>query len=94
MKTPGGLDMYIYKRTKNKCNLIDCVNSNDDFTVEDRIIKLLRKDKNSKNVYDIKSKFTGFYTIYYFGSNFALIASEYLLNEDGTVKSDVKEVNS
>ena len=86
--------MYIYKRTKNKCNLIDCVNSNDDFTVEDRIIKLLRKDKNSKNVYDIKSKFTGFYTIYYFGSNFALIASEYLLNEDGTVKSDVKEVNS
>lgn len=86
--------MYIYKRTKNKCNLVDCVDSTDEFTIEDRIIKLLRKDKDSKNVYNIKTKFTGLYTIYYFGSNFALIASEYLLNEDGTVKTSTKEVTT
>lgn len=83
--------MYIYKRTKNKCSLVDCVDSNDDFEIEDCIIKLLRKEKDSKDVYDIKSKFTGLYTIYYFGSSYAYIVSEYLLNEDGTVKQEVKE---
>lgn len=83
--------MYIYKRTRNKCSLIDYVNSTDEFEIEDRIIQLLRKEKDSKDICDIKSKFTGLYTIYYFGSNYAFIVSKYLLNEDGTIRQKVEE---
>ena len=80
--------MYIYKRYKGKYNLVDYVDSKDSFIIEERLIKLFRKERDSKNVYSIKSKFTGLFTVYYFGGTYALITSEYLLNEDGTVKTE------
>ena len=90
--------MYIYKREKNKYHLADYVDSVDEDVVELRIIKLLRKYRECRNVFNINSKFTGLYTVYYFNGNFALIASKYQLNEDGTVKMaelpTVAEVNS
>ena len=90
--------MYIYKREKNKYHLTDYVDSTDEDVIELRIIKLLRKYRECRNVFNINSKFTGLYTVYYFNGNFALIASKYQLNEDGTVKMaeshTVAEVNS
>ena len=79
--------MYIYKRCKNKYSLVDYVDSKDEITIENRIIKLLRKDKETKDIYNIKSKFTGLFTVYYFKGNYAFIVSEYLLDENGVVKS-------
>ena len=46
--------MYIYKRYKGKYNLVDYVDSKDSFIIEERLIKLFRKERDSKNVYSIK----------------------------------------
>ena len=78
--------MYIYKRSGGKYSLYDVINSNDTFAIEERLIKLLRKEKATKDIYKIKSKFTGLFTVYHFGGSFAFIVSEYQLNEDGTIK--------
>ena len=82
--------MYIYKRHKNKYSLVDSVNSTDSFIIEEHLIKLIRKEKETREISNIKSKFTGLYTVYYFGGKYALIVSEHLLNEDGTLKTKVE----
>ena len=78
--------MYIYKRSGGKYTLFDVINTDDQFAIEERLIKLLRKEKATKNIYNIKSKFTGLFTVYHFGGSFAFIVSENQLNEDGTLK--------
>ncbi len=80
--------MYIYKRCAGKYSLLDYIDSKDEFTIEERLISIFRKQKDSKNVYNIKSKFTGLFTVYYFGGSYALIVSEYLLDEEGQVKTE------
>ena len=79
--------MYIYKRQKNKCHLIDYVASADEFVIEERLLKIIRKEKDLQDITSVKSKYNGLYTVYYFGGTFALLTCEYLLNEDGTVKT-------
>lgn len=78
--------MYIYKKCKNKYLLIDTINSKDEFIIEEYLIKLIRQEKHLKEVYNIQSKYTGLYTIYYIGGDYVLLVSEYVLNEDGTIK--------
>ena len=79
--------MYIYKRESNTYQLIDYVDSIDTYTIEERIIKLLRKDKRCKDLNKITYKFTGLYTEYFFDGPYAFIVSTYLLNEDGSIKT-------
>lgn len=85
--------MWIYKRSGGKYTMVDCVDSTDSFEIEERIIKLLKKDKGTRDINNIKSKFTGLFTVYHFSGSYALIVSEYLLNEDGTIKVN-SEVNT
>lgn len=80
--------MYIYKRQRNKYHLVDFVDSKDEFTIEERLIKLIRKEKDLQDITQVKSKFTGLFTVYYFGGKYALIVSDCLLNENGTVKTE------
>lgn len=80
--------MYIYKRQRNKYHLVDFVDSKDEFTIEERLIKLIRKEKDLQDITQVRSKFTGLFTVYYFGGKYALITSDCLLNEDGTVKTE------
>lgn len=80
--------MYIYKREKNVYSLVDYIDNTDEFEIEERIIKIIRKDKNCKNCNKIMVKFTGLYTVYHFNGTYCLIASKYLLNPDGTVKTE------
>ena len=81
--------MYIYKRQKNKYHLVDFVDSKDEFTIEERIIKIIRKEKDLQDITKVKSKFTGLFTVYYFGGKFAIITSDCPLNEDGTEKIEM-----
>ena len=80
--------MYIYKRDKNIYSLVDFVDNSDEFAIEERIIKLLRSDKHCKSFNKITSKFTGLFTVYYFNGPYCFISSKYLLNSDGTVKTE------
>lgn len=80
--------MYIYKREKNVYSLMDYVGSTDEFEIEERIIKIMRKDKSCKNFNKILVKFTGLFTVYHFNGPYCLIVSKYLLNPDGTVKTE------
>ena len=82
----GDNSMWIYKRSGGKYTMLEYVDSNDSFDVEERILKILRKNRETRGINDIKSKFTGLFTVYYFNGSYALIASDTLLNEDGSVK--------
>ena len=85
--------MYIYKRQKNKYSLVDFVASTDEYVIEERLLKIIRKEKDLQDITSVKTKYNGLYTVYYFKGSFALITCDYLLNEHGKIKVEKPVLN-
>ena len=79
--------MYLYKK-KDTIKIVDFIDTEDEFEIEERIIKLIEEDRSCKGIYDINTKFNGVYTSYTAGTlPYQILSSKYLLNEDGSIKS-------
>lgn len=83
--------MYFYKKIENKFTLIDYIESNNQYDVEERLISIMRNDRDtiSKHSLDINTSFNGHYTIYDFGGSFKYISSVYVLDNLGKIRTDV-----
>ena len=78
--------MYIYKY-KDSVKLIDTINTDDEYEIEERIIQLIRKEKACKKSYKFNTRFTGVYTLYEAeGLDYVILTSTYILDENGKIK--------
>lgn len=79
--------MYIYKIVKNKYYFIESIDDDiDEFDMEEKIMNLFRRQRESRNVTNIYIKNTGISKLYYFNGTFAYVTSTYKLNENGKIK--------
>ena len=89
--------MFIYKRANGECKLIEYIDSEDEYEIEECIIKTIRamRTNESKKIYSFDVKFTGIYTVYDFGGSFVILTTNYLLNKDSSIKDtnpDLKKI--
>ena len=79
--------MYIYKIVKNKYYFIESIDDDiNEFDMEEKIMTLFKKQRESRNVTNIYIKNTGISKLYYFNGTFAYAISDYKLNENGKIK--------
>ena len=57
--------MYIYKKHGKKYSLLKDINTEDEYVIEEYIIKLIREYIHKKVLPKIHTQYTGYYTIYY-----------------------------
>lgn len=79
--------MYIYKIVKNKYYFIESIDDDiSEFDMEEKIMTLFKKQRESRNVTNIYIKNTGISKLYYFNGTFAYAISTNKLNENGKIK--------